>query len=170
MHRKAAGNVAPAHTNHSDERVKAMKRYGEHAHVPMKFHNLYVMFLNPLGILALLAVAVLTALSALGITVLPAVQDRMDGNGAEAARITLWVMCGFFSLAFLFALISEILLAKRRKLGVAILILGYLLELASSAATAYNERTTENFIALGVTLLISLLVCVYYAKRRRLFH
>lgn len=147
-----------------------MKRYSENAHVPMKFHNLYVALLNPLGILLLLAMAVLAGLTAMDISVLPAVQDRIDGNGAQAARLTLWVMCGFFSLAFLFSLLSEILLAKRRKLGVAILIFGYLLDMVSSAVTAYNERTTENIVLFAVAFVLSLLVCIYYWKRGRLFH
>lgn len=147
-----------------------MKRYSSNENVPMKFHNLYVKFLNPLGILLIAAMAILTLLTALNISVLPQVQTRIDGNGSEAAHLTLWFMFGFLALAFLFALISEVLLAKRHTLGVIILIFGYLLDVVSTAATAYNERTTENLIALGITVFISILVCIYYWKRRRLFH
>jgi len=147
-----------------------MKRYSTNEKVPMKFHNLYVKFLNPLGILLIAAMAILVLLTALNITVLPQVQTRIDGDGSEAAHMMLWFMFGFFALAFLFALISEILLAKRHTLGVIILIFGYLLDVASTAITTYNERTTENIIALAITVLISILVCIYYWKRRRLFH
>ncbi|HNW87737.1 MAG TPA: hypothetical protein PLP25_01250 [Candidatus Limiplasma sp.] len=147
-----------------------MKRYSPNAKVPMKFHNLYVKFLNPLGILILLAMAVLVLLTALNITVLPQVQSRIDGDGSSAAQIMLWLMFGVLVLAFLFAVFAETLLAKRRTLGVIILILGYLLNTASAAFTAYNERSVSNFVALGVTLVISILVCVYYWKRGRLFH
>ena len=76
----------------------------------------------------------------------------------------------FFTLAFLFALISEVLLAKRRTVGVLILILGYVLNIVSATMSAYNERSPENLIGFGVTLLVGLLVCIYYWKRRRLFH
>lgn len=147
-----------------------MKRYSTNEKVPMKFHNLYVKFLNPLGILLIAAMAILVLLTALNITVLPQVQTRIDGDGSEAAHMMLWFMFGFFALAFLFALISEILLAKRHTLGVIILIFGYLLDVASTAITTYNERTAENIIALAITVLISILVCIYYWKRRRLFH
>jgi len=147
-----------------------MKRYSANEKVPMKFHNLYVKFLNPLGILLIAAMAILALLTALNISVLPQVQTRIDGNGSEAAHLTLWFMFGFLTLAFFFALISEILLAKRRTLGVIILVFGYLLDVVSTGITAYNERTTENIIVLAITAFISLLVCIYYWKRRRLFH
>lgn len=147
-----------------------MKRYSPNEKVPMKFHNLYVKFLNPLGILLIAAMAVLVLLTALNITVLPQVQTRIDGDGSEAARLLLWFMLGFFTLAFLFALFSEVLLAKRRTLGVVILIFGYLLNTASAAVTTYNEHTTSNIVGLAITVFISILVCIYYWKRRRLFH
>ena len=147
-----------------------MKRYSSDQAVPMKFHHLYVWLINPLGILAIAAIALLSLLTALNVMVIPEIQTRIDGNGGQAAQIMLWLMFGFFSLAFLFALISEILLAERRTLGVVILILGYVLNIVSSAVTAYNERSTENIIAFAITLLIGLMVCVYYWKRGRLFH
>lgn len=147
-----------------------MKRYSSSQTVHMKFHNLYVWLLKPLEILVLAALALLVLLTALHVTVLPEVQTRIDGNGSEAAQMMLWFMFGFFSLTFLFALISEILLAERRTLGVVILILGYLLDVVSTAVTTYNERTAENIIGLAVTVLISILVCIYYWKRGRLFH
>jgi len=154
----------------ADTGGSGMKRYSSNQAVPMKFHHLYVWLLNPLGILAIAALALLSLLTALNVTVIPEIQTRIDGNGTEAARIMLWVMFGIFSLAFLFSLISEILLAERRTLGVVILILGYVLNTASSAVTAYNERSTENIIAFAIAFLIGLLVCIYYWKRRRLFH
>ena len=147
-----------------------MKRYSPNQHVPMKVHNLYVWLLNPLGILVLGGLAVIALCALLGVPALPALQDRLDGDGSEAARLMLWFLFGFFTLAFLFALISEVLLAKRRTVGVLILILGYVLNVASATMSAYNDRSPENLISFGVTLLIGLLVCIYYWKRRRLFH
>lgn len=147
-----------------------MKRYSPNQHVPMKFHNLYVWLLNPLGILLLGGLAVIALCALLGVPALPALQDRLDGDGGEAARLMLWFLFGGFTLAFLFALISEVLLAKRRTVGVLILILGYVLNVASATMSAYNDRTPENLIGFGVTFLIGLLVCIYYWKRRRLFH
>ena len=147
-----------------------MKRYSPNQHVPMKFHNLYVWLLNPLGILVLGGLAVIALCALLGVPALPALQDRLDGDGSEAARLMLWFLFGFFTLAFLFALISEVLLAKRRTVGVLILILGYVLNVVSATMSAYNDRTPENLIGFGVTFLIGLLVCIYYWKRRRLFH
>lgn len=147
-----------------------MKRYSPNQHVPMKFHNLYVWLLNPLGILVLGGLAVIALCALLGVPALPALQDRLDGDGSEAARLMLWFLFGFFTLAFLFALISEVLLAKRRTVGVLILILGYVLNVVSAAMSAYNDRSPENLIGFGVTLLVGLLVCIYYWKRRRLFH
>ena len=147
-----------------------MKRYSPNQHVPMKFHNLYVWLLNPLGILVLGGLAAIALCALLGVPALPALQDRLDGDGSEAARLMLWFLFGFFTLAFLFALISEVLLAKRRTVGVLILILGYVLNVVSAAMSAYNDRSPENLIGFGVTLLVGLLVCIYYWKRRRLFH
>lgn len=147
-----------------------MKRYSPNQHVPMKFHNLYVWLLNPLGILVLGGLAVIALCALLGVPALPALQDRLDGDGSEAARLMLWFLFGFFTLAFLFALISEVLLAKRRTVGVLILILGYVLNVVSAAMSAYNDRSPENLIGFGATLLVGLLVCIYYWKRRRLFH
>ncbi|MEA4928364.1 MAG: hypothetical protein VB104_06755 [Candidatus Limiplasma sp.] len=147
-----------------------MKRYSPNQHVPMKFHNLYVWLLNPLGILVLGGLAVIALCALLGVPALPALQDRLDGDGSEAARLMLWFLFGFFTLAFLFALISEVLLAKRRTVGVLILILGYVLNVVSAAMSAYNDRSPENLIGFGITLLVGLLVCIYYWKRRRLFH
>lgn len=147
-----------------------MKRYSPNQKVPMKFHNLYVMFLNPLGILVLCAGAVLLLLAALKVFNLPAEYNPFDGNGVGKGDIFVWIMFGFFALSFLFSLFSEILLAKRRTLGVMILIVSYLLSVASSATTAYNEPTVENILALCATVLVSILVCIYYWKRSRLFH
>ena len=147
-----------------------MKRYSPNQHVPMKFHNLYVWLLNPLGILVLGGLAAVALCALLGVPALPALQDRLDGDGSEAARLMLWFLFGFFTLAFLFALISEVLLAKRRTVGVLILILGYVLNVASATMSAYNDRSPENLIGFGITLLVGLLVCIYYWKRRRLFH
>ena len=147
-----------------------MKRYSPNAKVPMKFHNLYVRFLNPLGILILLATAVLVLLTALNVSVVPELQTRIDGDGSQAAQILLWIMFCATTLAFLFAVVAETLLAKRRTLGVIILIFGYLLSTASAVFTAYNEPSTANYVTLGVTLLVSILVGVYYWKRGRLFH
>ena len=147
-----------------------MKRYSPNQHVPMKFHNLYVWLLNPLGILVLGGLAAIALCALLGVPALPALQDRLDGDGREAARLMLWFLFGFFTLAFLFALISEVLLAKRRTVGVLILILGYMLNVVSAAMSAYNDRSSENLIGFGITLLVGLLVCIYYWKRRRLFH
>jgi hypothetical protein len=147
-----------------------MKRYGANSKAPMKFHNLYVMFLNPLGILLLAGAAVLVLLTAIHQAPLSAAINPFDGNGLGKGDMVLWLMFGFLALAFLFALVAEILLAKRRTIGVAILIAGYLLNVVSSFATAYNEQTAENLIALGITVLLSILVCIYYWKRGRLFH
>ena len=147
-----------------------MKRYSPNEKVPMKFHNLYVKFLNPLGLLILAAISVYILLTALGIPLLPSVQSRFTGDGSEAARIMLWIMLGVYVIAFLFALASEILLAKRRPLGVFILILGYLVNVASTVYNAYKVRSTENLAVAALTVLIAILVCVYYWKRRRLFH
>ena len=147
-----------------------MKRYSPGQKAPMKFHHLYVWILNPLNILVLAALAALTLLTVLNIQAIPDLQSRLDGNGAETAQILLWIMFGCMALSFLFALVSEILLAKRRTLGALILVVQYVMSTASAALTLYNERTTDNLIALCIAAVISLLVCIYYWKRRRLFH
>ena len=66
-----------------------MKRYSPNQHVPMKFHNLYVWLLNPLGILVLGGLAAIALCALLGVPALPALQDRLDGDGSEAARLML---------------------------------------------------------------------------------
>ena len=48
-----------------------MKRYSASQKVPMKFHNLYVYLLNPLGILLRAALAALVLLTALNVKVIP---------------------------------------------------------------------------------------------------
>lgn len=145
-----------------------MKSYSPNGKAPMKFHNLYVWILNPLAILMLAAIAALVLLTAININAVPDVQQRIDGNDAEHAQLLLWIMFGFLGLGLLFQVVSEILLAKRRTLGVLILIFGYLLNTAGSVATAINEPSVSNYVALAITAIISLLVCIYYWKRRRL--
>ncbi len=147
-----------------------MKRYSPNQQVPMKFHNLYVYLLNPIGILIRAAIAALVLLTILNVTVIPAEYHPYDELLASYGTTAMWVIFGFAAFAFLFALWAEVLLAKRRPLGVVILILDYLLNLANACWAAWNERSTENLIMAGVTLLISILVCVYYWKRSRLFH
>lgn len=147
-----------------------MKRYSPNQQVPMKFHNLYVYLLNPIGILIRAAIAALVLLTILNITVIPAEYHPFDDMYARYGTTAMWVVFGFAVFAFLFALWAEVLLAKRRPLGVLILIFDYLLNLANACWAAWGQRTAENLIAAGVTLLISILVCVYYWKRSRLFH
>ena len=147
-----------------------MKRYSPNQQVPMKFHNLYVYLLNPIGILIRAAIAALVLLTILNVTVIPAEYHPYDELYASYGATAMWVIFGFAAFAFLFALWAEVLLAKRRPLGVLILIFDYLLNIANAGWAAWNERSTENLIVAGVTLLISILVCVYYWKRSRLFH
>ena len=147
-----------------------MKTYSPGQKVPMKFHNLYVYLLNPLGILLRAALAALVLLTALNVTVIPAEYHTYDDIAAKYGVGPLWIVFGFCALAFLFALIAEVLLAKRRPLGVLILLLDYLMNLGTAGMTAWRQPTTENLIAAGITLLISALVILYYYKRRRLFH
>lgn len=146
-----------------------MKPYSPNEKVPMKFHKLYVVFLNPLGILILAAIATLTLFTALNLQVLPEIQQRLGGRD-EAAQIMIWILFGAYALAFLFALISEILLAKRRPMGVILLLLNYLLSVASAVYAAYRQPTGENLLTAALTGLIAILVCLYYWRRRRLFH
>ena len=148
-----------------------MKRYSPNQHVPMKFHNLYVYLLNPIGILIRAAVAAVILLTVLKVPFVPeAFHPYDDILRMEQGATVLWVIFGFAALAFLFALWAEVLLARRRPLGVWILLLDYLLNLANAIWSAWKQPATENLIIAGVTLLISILVCVYYWKRSRLFH
>lgn len=147
-----------------------MKRYSPNQKVPMKFHNLYVYLLNPLGILVRGAMAALVLLTVLNVKVIPDEYNPYDTFVGINSNMALWIIFGFFALAFLFALIAEVLLAKRRTLGMLILIADYLMNVASSIMTARQEPITENWVAVGITVFISLLVCIYYWKRSRLFH
>ena len=147
-----------------------MKRYSPNQHVPMKFHNLYVYLLNPIGILLRAAIAALILLTLQGIVVIPGEYHPFDEMFATYGSATMWVVFGIAAFACLFALWAEVLLAKRRPLGVWILILDYLLNLANTCWAAWNERSTQNLVIAGVMLLISILVCVYYWRRSRLFH
>lgn len=146
-----------------------MKRYAPNQHVPMKFHNLYVYLLNPLGILLRAAIAALILLTALNVAVVPAQYQPFDDLLANSGNLALWLVFGVSVLALLFAIVSEVLLARRRPLGVIILIFNYLLDLATTGLTAWKQPTTENLISAAIVLLISILVCIYYWKRRRLF-
>jgi uncharacterized membrane protein len=146
-----------------------MKRYAPNQQVPMKFHNLYVYLLNPIGILIRAGIAGLVLLMLLGKTVIPASYQPFDDIAARYGNGALWVVFAFAAFAFLFALWAEVLLAKRRPLGVLILVFDYLLNLANACWAAWNDRSLENIIIAAVTLLISILVCVYYWKRSRLF-
>lgn len=147
-----------------------MKRYSSNQKVPMKFHNLYVYLLNPLGILLRGALTAVVLLTALNVKVIPDEYNPFDKFAGAGGGTSLWLILGFCAFAFLFAIIAEVLLAKRRVLGVLILLADYVLNVASGVTTARQEPTTENLIALGVMVLISLLVCIYYWKRSRLFH
>ena len=135
----------------------------------MKFHNLYVYLLNPIGILIRAALAALVLTTLLGVTVIPAELHPYDELLAAQGRDVLWILFGFYGLSFLFALFAEVLLARRRPLGALILLADYLFGTASAGLTFWHERTAENLIFAAVTLLISILVCVYYWKRRKLF-
>lgn len=146
-----------------------MKRYAPNQPVPMKFHNLYVYLLNPIGILLRAAIAALILLTALHVTVIPAEYQPYDDVLLNHGDLALWLVFGFSALALLFAIIAEVLLARRRPLGVLILIFDYLMNLANAGYTAWKQPTAENLISAAIVLLISLLVCVYYWKRRRLF-
>ena len=95
-----------------------MKRYSPNKHVPMKFHNLYVYLLNPIGILIRAGIAGLVLLMLLGKTVIPASYQPFDDIAARYGNGALWVVFAFAAFAFLFALWAEVLLAKRRPLGV----------------------------------------------------
>lgn len=146
-----------------------MKRYAPNQNVPMKFHNLYVYLLNPIGILLRAAIAALILLTALHVTVIPAEYHPYDELLASSGNMTLWLVFGVSVLALLFAVVSEVLLARRRPLGVLILLFNYLLDLASTGLTAWKQPTAENLISAAIVLVISILVCIYYWKRRRLF-
>lgn len=147
-----------------------MKRYAPNQQVPMKFHNLYVYLLNPIGILIRAGIAGLVLLTLLGTAVIPAQYQPFDDIAARYGSGALWLMFAFAALAFLFALWAEVLLAKRRRLGLLILVFDYLLNLANALWATWNDLSFENIIIASVTLLISILVCVYYWKRSRLFH
>jgi uncharacterized membrane protein len=72
-------------------------------------------------------------------------------------------------IAFLALLIAEVLLAKRKKAGVFLLLLGYLLSVVNAAAALFRERTTLNAVALAASVIVGVLVFIYYRKRRNLF-
>ncbi len=146
-----------------------MKTYSANQHVPMKFHNLYVYLLNPLGILIRAALATLVLLTLLNVAVVPAALHPYDDILAQYGTDAMWVIFGFLVVAFLFALLAEVLLAKRRPLGVLILLFDYLVTTVSAVMTAWHLRSTENLVTAGITLLLCILVYVYYWKRRKLF-
>ena len=145
-----------------------MKHYDPKEHVPMKFHNLYVWFLNPLGILLSALVSVLLLLTAYNVTISPELQSQLGLDNQPVAH--LWVMFAFVAATLLFAVISEVLLAKRKRLGVMILIFGYLSSIATGVSTYIGEKTTTNLVSLCIVALIGVMVCIYYWKRRRLLH
>ena len=115
------------------------------------------------------AIAALILLTALHVTVIPAEYHPYDELLASSGNMTLWLVFGVSVLALLFAVVSEVLLARRRPLGVLILLFNYLLDLASTGLTAWKQPTAENLISAAIVLVISILVCIYYWKRRRLF-
>ena len=145
-----------------------MRHYNPKEHVPMKFHNLYVWFLNPLGILLSACVMVLLLLTAYNVTIAPDLQRQLGLNKQPVAH--LWVIFAFAAATLLFAVVSEVLLAKRKRLGVIILIFGYLSSIASAVSTYIGGQNTTNLVSLCIMALIGILVCLYYWKRRRLLH
>lgn len=145
-----------------------MKRYVYGQDAPMKFHNLYVYLLNPIGILLRGALAALVLLVALKVFTMPPEYASYVAFDGVSESTSLWILFGLRALAFLLAIWAEVLLAKRRVLGVLILIADYVMNVVSAFMTAYNEPTNENILALALIALISALVCLYYWRRRRI--
>jgi hypothetical protein len=138
-----------------------MKKYTSIEDTPMKFHNFYVWVLNPLQLLLYLAVLVFLVLGLMGITA-----------GGSAEGLSIAIVTGSIvgiGIAFLALLIAEVLLAKRKKAGVFLLLLGYLLSVVNAAAALFRERTTLNAVALAASVIVGVLVFIYYRKRRNLF-
>jgi len=136
----------------------------------MKFHNLYVYFLNPIKIIILGLLTALSVLMLLNVNLIPADQWTLPGVTyvqGDAVLIVLVVVLGF---SFLFALIAEILLAMRRVAGVMLLVLGYFMEVASSVVNVIHDVSTTSIMGLVVSAFIAYLVCLYYWKRAKLLH
>lgn len=147
-----------------------MRQYAANEKVPMKFHHLYVYFLNPIKILFLGALTAVSLILYLNINLLPTDTLRQAGLTYLQGEELLLAMVIVLGLSFLFALIAEILLASRRVLGVTILILGYVMDVISAAVNTVHDRTANNLTILTIDALLAILVCVYYWKRAKLLH
>ncbi len=147
-----------------------MKQYTADEHVPMKFHNLYVYFLNPIKIIVLGVLTALSLVLLLNAEVIPAESLQYEGVPNLIGSSLLMGLTIALGLAFLFALLAEILLAKRRVLGVTLLICGFLMDVVSAGSAVANAATTNNILVLAGSVLVAALVCIYYWKRARLLH
>ncbi|MDD3213271.1 MAG: hypothetical protein PHY64_06340 [Eubacteriales bacterium] len=147
-----------------------MKQYEANERVPMKFHHLYVYFLNPLKILFLGLLTALSLILYLNVDMLPSDTLRQAGLTYLQGEELLLALVILLGLAFLFALVAEILLAARRVLGVTLLILGYVMDVIGSAVNVVHDTTSNNLTLLVVNALLAALVCIYYWKRAKLLH
>jgi len=136
----------------------------------MKFHNLFVFILNPLKILLLGFLTAICMILLFNADMIPADKLHFMEIPYLQGEILLMVLSGVLLFSFLFALIAEILLAKRRVLGVTLLILGFLMEVASSVINVIHGVSFSSVAVLAVTAFIALMVCVYYWKRGKLLH
>lgn len=147
-----------------------MRQYAADERVPMKFHHLYVYFLNPIKILFLGLLTALSLILYLNADLLPADTLQQVGLTYLEGENLLLAMVIALGLAFLFALIAEILLAARRVLGVTILIFGYVMDVVGAVVNTLHDTTYNNFLVLAIDVLLAALVCVYYWKRAKLLH
>jgi lipoprotein signal peptidase len=72
-------------------------------------------------------------------------------------------------IAFIFMLVAEILLAKRKKAGVVLFLLGYLTTIVNAALSLLKEQTAFAVVSLVIAVVVGLLVFIYYHKRSNLF-
>jgi hypothetical protein len=138
-----------------------MKKYTSIENTPMKFHNLYVWFLNPLQLLVYAAAMVLLLLGLYG-TASGSMVEGLSASTLVGAAIGV-------GIAFIFMLVAEILLAKRKKAGVVLFLLGYLTTIVNAALSLLKEQTAFAVVSLVIAVVVGLLVFIYYHKRSNLF-
>jgi hypothetical protein len=134
----------------------------------MKFHKLYTRLLNPLVLLLFLSLMVIALLAISGVETLYA-SAGLSGISLEQSAAALWVTFSIVTLAFVFFLLTEILLVKRKKAGVVMLLFAYASGVAYSVYSMLQNMRTNMIVSLIINVVVCILVYIYYWKRSNLF-
>lgn len=129
-----------------------MEKYAVNEDVPMKFHKALVYFLIPLSL-------VLSLITFIGLV----------GTVFYAPVMIIFMMI-IVAGSFALSLAAEIFLLQMRRIGVILLYVGYILSILSSLVTLFSDFTLNNILSPIFSIVIIILVYIYYEKRSALFH